>query len=167
VRQLENVCHWLTVMAPTQLIDEKDLPPEVLGEVPSSAKWAETKAPIAYQPPPAAIAAVAPVSAPVEYPGALGAQVYSKSRVDDVPALPASSSAAAPHLGWESDLTSEALVLLAKDKGDVWDALTQRFERQLIQAALSTTRGRRIEAAVKLGIGRNTITRKMADLGMD
>jgi two-component system, NtrC family, nitrogen regulation response regulator GlnG len=167
VRQLENVCHWLTVMAPTQLIDEKDLPPEVLGEVPSSAKWAETKAPTAYHPLPAAPAAVAPVSAPVEYPGALGAQVYSKSRVDDVPALPAASSAAAPHLGWESDLTSEALVLLAKDKGDVWDALTQRFERQLIQAALSTTRGRRIEAAVKLGIGRNTITRKMADLGMD
>jgi two-component system nitrogen regulation response regulator GlnG len=29
VRQLENICHWLTVMAPAQLIEPKDLPPEV------------------------------------------------------------------------------------------------------------------------------------------
>jgi two-component system nitrogen regulation response regulator GlnG len=35
VRQLENVCHWLTVMAPAQVIEPKDLPPELLsGEVP-------------------------------------------------------------------------------------------------------------------------------------
>src|SRR5688572_14849933 len=32
VRQLENLCHWLTVMAPAQLIEPKDLPPEVLAE---------------------------------------------------------------------------------------------------------------------------------------
>jgi two-component system nitrogen regulation response regulator GlnG len=37
----------------------------------------------------------------------------------------------------------------------------------LIQAALAATRGRRIEAAVKLGIGRNTITRKIQDLKLD
>ena len=67
---------------------------------------------------------------------------------------------------WESALNAEALTLLSHDKGDVWDLLLQRFERQLITAALSTTRGRRIEAAVKLGIGRNTITRKIAELGM-
>jgi two-component system nitrogen regulation response regulator GlnG len=34
VRQLENICHWLTVMAPAQMIEAKDLPPEVL--LPSS-----------------------------------------------------------------------------------------------------------------------------------
>jgi two-component system nitrogen regulation response regulator GlnG len=45
--------------------------------------------------------------------------------------------------------------------------LTKRFEACLIQAALSTTRGRRIEAALKLGIGRNTITRKIQELGME
>ena len=33
VRQLENVCHWLTVMAPAQVIEVKDLPPELLGGV--------------------------------------------------------------------------------------------------------------------------------------
>jgi len=49
----------------------------------------------------------------------------------------------------------------------VWDALTRRFEAQLIRSALEITRGRRIEAAQKLGIGRNTITRKIQDLGLD
>ena len=34
VRQLENICHWLTVMAPAQVIEVKDLPPEVLGGEP-------------------------------------------------------------------------------------------------------------------------------------
>src|SRR5512140_3401629 len=29
VRQLENVCHWLTVMAPAQVVEPKDLPPEL------------------------------------------------------------------------------------------------------------------------------------------
>src|SRR5436190_1694960 len=32
VRQLENICHWLTVMAPAQVIEAKDLPPELLAE---------------------------------------------------------------------------------------------------------------------------------------
>ena len=50
---------------------------------------------------------------------------------------------------------------------EVWDALTRKFEAQLIQTALESTRGRRIEAAQKLGIGRNTITRKIQELGLD
>jgi two-component system nitrogen regulation response regulator GlnG len=69
--------------------------------------------------------------------------------------------------GWESDLELEALSLLATDRQDVWDVLTNRFETCLIQAALATTRGRRIEAALKLGIGRNTITRKIQELGIE
>ena len=49
----------------------------------------------------------------------------------------------------------------------VWETLTREFEAQLIRSALATTRGRRIEAALKLGIGRNTITRKIQELGLD
>src|SRR5437763_2632161 len=45
VRQLENICHWLTVMAPAQLVEAKDLPPEVLG-----ASAAEAPAPVAAAP---------------------------------------------------------------------------------------------------------------------
>ena len=70
-------------------------------------------------------------------------------------------------MGWEPGLEQEALSLLNAGRTDVWDALTRRFETSLIQAALATTRGRRIEAAQKLGIGRNTITRKIQELGLD
>ena len=57
--------------------------------------------------------------------------------------------------------------MLSAGETDVWDALTRRFEASLILTALDVTRGRRIEAAQKLGIGRNTITRKIQELGLD
>ena len=77
---------------------------------------------------------------------------------------PLAQSAAA---GWEAELEAEAVALLAAGREDVWDVLTRRFESRLIHAALAATRGRRIEAAHKLGIGRNTITRKIQELGLD
>ena len=69
--------------------------------------------------------------------------------------------------GWEADLEIEALALLATGRTDVWDVLSRRFESKLIQTALLNTRGRRIEAAQKLGIGRNTITRKIQELNLE
>jgi two-component system nitrogen regulation response regulator GlnG len=68
---------------------------------------------------------------------------------------------------WLSDLEREAKALLDAGQTDVWDHLTKLFEARLIHTALELTRGRRIEAAQKLGIGRNTITRKIQELGMD
>jgi two-component system nitrogen regulation response regulator GlnG len=68
---------------------------------------------------------------------------------------------------WEHGLEVEAQELLASGRHDVWDALTRRFESKLILAALASTRGRRIEAAQRLGIGRNTITRKIQELGLE
>ena len=81
----------------------------------------------------------------------------------------AASWAAALALGsaWEAGLEAEALALLATGRSDVWDVLSRRFESKLIQTALLNTRGRRIEAAQKLGIGRNTITRKIQELGLE
>ena len=73
-----------------------------------------------------------------------------------------------PALGsWLGDLQREARGLLEAGVPDVWDTLTRKFEGQLIHTALEVTRGRRIEAAQKLGIGRNTITRKIQELGLD
>jgi two-component system nitrogen regulation response regulator GlnG len=72
-----------------------------------------------------------------------------------------------PLTGWELELEAEATALLGAGQTDVWDALTHRFESRLILAALANTKGRRIEAAQKLGIGRNTITRKIQELGLD
>jgi two-component system nitrogen regulation response regulator GlnG len=68
---------------------------------------------------------------------------------------------------WEQGLEGEAIALLNSGRLDVWDVLTRRFESRLILAALATTKGRRIEAAHKLGIGRNTITRKIQELGLE
>ena len=69
--------------------------------------------------------------------------------------------------GWLGGLEQRARELLQSGEPMVWDTLTREFEAQLIRAALELTRGRRIEAAHKLGIGRNTITRKIQELGLD
>ena len=78
----------------------------------------------------------------------------------------AAASAAAPS-PWLSGLEQDARALLLSGTPEVWDTLTRKFEAQLIHTALEITRGRRIEAAQKLGIGRNTITRKIQELGLD
>ena len=67
---------------------------------------------------------------------------------------------------WEQGMAKVAQALLATDRTDVWDEMTRRFESHLIQAALASSKGRRIDAAHKLGIGRNTITRKIQELGL-
>jgi len=112
VRQLENVCHWVTVMAPGQVVDVADLPPEARGE------------------------------------GAGGE--------------------AAPGTGdWRRALEREVAARLGRGESGIADALTREFEAILIARALQHTGGRRIEAAALLGIGRNTLTRKVQDLKID
>ena len=143
VRQLENICHWLTVMAPAQVIEVKDLPPEVIqaGTFDLTATGEGVSV--------SAEAGVLPANVP--------------SNIGPVP-VPAAVS---DMTGWEVCLEKEALSLLGADRQDVWGELSKRFESRLILAALTSTRGRRIEAAQKLGIGRNTITRKIQELGLD
>ena len=162
VRQLENVCHWLTVMAPAQVIESKDLPPEVLG-----AMSELTKAPLA-----SAVPSALPAPAPVAADKALTGQGDVHDLPTHVAAMSPTSaeqnaSPASPAHGWEADLEQEAQALLASGSSDVWDVLSRRFESKLIQTALLNTRGRRIEAAQKLGIGRNTITRKIQELNLE
>jgi len=143
VRQLENVCHWLTVMAPAQVIEPKDLPPELLGgELPRLLAGTDALA--------------APPVAATASPAALA-----------MPPTAAVSVLAGAATGWLVDLQREARRLLEAGDPEVWDTLTRQFEAQLIQTALDVTRGRRIEAAHKLGIGRNTITRKIQELNLD
>ena len=167
VRQLENICHWLTVMAPAQVIEVKDLPPEVLD---SRAIAAPAGGPTTFT------ALSSGVGAPVHLPGGTVPGMHADS--EEATFHSGSSSSAAEHAQapglpmaasstWQTGLEQEALVLLNDGQTDVWDVLSRRFETSLIQAALATTRGRRIEAAQKLGIGRNTITRKIQELGID
>ncbi|HEY0666239.1 MAG TPA: nitrogen regulation protein NR(I) [Gallionella sp.] len=110
VRQLENLCHWLTVMTPTQTVEIADLPPE----------WRDT-------------------------PTASGT----------------------PEENWSTALALHAAKVLQRGDERIMDTLTARFERTLILQALHHTNGRRIEAATLLGIGRNTLTRKIQELGLD
>ena len=173
VRQLENICHWLTVMAPAQVVEAKDLPPEVLGAA-APVPVAELRAAMPSQ----MVVVAEPVAAvvvPVEVPAYRPPGGYGEVREIPEPPLPvpavvvAAGIGAAPATGsaWEAGLEAEALDLLATGRHDVWDELSRRFESRLILTALSNTRGRRIEAAQKLGIGRNTITRKIQELGLE
>src|SRR6266446_6192549 len=108
VRQLENLCHWLTVMAPGMNVDVKDLPPELREE-----------------------------------------------------ALVASAE------NWVTALEREAESLLKRGDSAIREELSRQFERALITRALAHTGGRRIEASVLLGMGRNTLTRKIQELGLE
>jgi len=168
VRQLENICHWLTVMAPAQTIEPKDLPPELLSLGAASAL------PVALSGSPATASAVFSSSVPaasMPEPVSAGAVVpdaMAKSFAAEVPREPLSSAEVPDGPSrWLVDLERESRSLLLAGEPDVWDTLTRKFEAQLIHTALDMTRGRRIEAAQKLGIGRNTITRKIQELGLD
>jgi two-component system nitrogen regulation response regulator GlnG len=151
VRQLENICHWITVMAPAQVVDGKDLPPELLGE--GSGGLPESR--------PASIGSMqVPAPAPAA-PHESSPLPAASNGVDR--AVPAPVAA----VGWLTGLETESRGLLEAGEPEVWDQLTRQFEARLIRTALEVTRGRRIEAAQKLGIGRNTITRKIQELGLD
>jgi two-component system, NtrC family, nitrogen regulation response regulator GlnG len=181
VRQLENVCHWLTVMAPAQVIESKDLPPELLD---LHADPLAVLAPLNGMPPTFSNSSGADV-AKNHAPASLGETLASGEHptsgepAEGFPSgLPGASEVASPGsltdvLGgssapvWLRDLERDARQRLESGQPDVWDALTRQFEACLIHTALELTRGRRIEAAQKLGIGRNTITRKIQELGMD
>jgi two-component system nitrogen regulation response regulator GlnG len=154
VRQLENICHWLTVMAPAQTIEAKDLPPEL---------QSISTAPAA----PVAVAAHPVVESSPEVALELPVLSGSAALASVAQAELAPAATTATPAGWLADLEAESRRLLQAGEPGVWDTLTRQFEAQLIHTALDITRGRRIEAAQKLGIGRNTITRKIQELGLD
>lgn len=113
VRQLENVCRWLLVMAPSKLIRPEDLPEEVReGEV------------------------FSPVLEEAGEPDEKG-------------------------VDWRSGLRREIRDALRLGESHPYDRLVTEVEQMLFRAALEHTRGRRGEAATLLGIGRNTLTRKL------
>lgn len=112
VRQLENLCHWITVMAPAQTVEVADLPADMRGTA------------------------------------------------GDKNAVPVDSS-------WRRALEREVMASLARGEKGIFGGLNRSFEASLISKALEHTGGRRIEAAMLLGIGRNTLTRKIQELGLN
>jgi len=126
VRQLENLCHWLTVLAPAQVVKIEDLPLEMR------------------QPAAAPVAAQSPEAPAVPLPAVSGLSG-----------------------DWTRSLVAEVERRLQEGVPDVMDALARDFEAAVIRTALRHTHGRRIDAATRLGVGRNTITRKIQDLQLE
>jgi len=111
VRQLENLCRRLTVMAPGRIITTTDLPTEVRGQ---------------------------------------GAAVTGTVAND-----------------WQQLLVQAVTTRLERGQHDILAEVGPQFERTLLRTALSFTGGRKQEAARWLGWGRNTLTRKLKELGID
>ncbi len=109
VRQLENTCRWITVMASGREVHINDLPPELLNQ--------EEK-------------------------------VTTSNN-------------------WEQALQNWADQQLAQGKKSLLDNAVPIFERIMIETALKHTAGRRRDASLLLGWGRNTLTRKIKELGME
>ncbi len=108
VRQLENTCRWITVMASGREVHVQDLPPELMEH-----------------------------SREVE-----------------------------PSGDWNKALRHWADQALARGQSDILSEAVPIFERALIETALKHTAGRKRDAANLLGWGRNTLTRKLKELGM-
>ena len=109
VRQLENTCRWITVMASSRDVHISDLPPELL------------------------------------------AQEESSTTTNN----------------WEQALRNWADQQLTRGQQSLLDIATPAFERIMIETALKHTAGRRRDASILLGWGRNTLTRKIKELNMD
>jgi two-component system nitrogen regulation response regulator GlnG len=140
VRQMENTCRWLTVMAPGQDIHLLDLPPELLQ--PSASATAAASA---------TTAAAMPV-----------AEAIRPEKPSPVPA----GNGAVSSVSWDQLLSQWATRELAAGTDDLLGIATPAFERVMIEVALKACDGQRQEAARRLGWGRNTLTRKIKELGM-
>ena len=71
-----------------------------------------------------------------------------------------------PVTNWEQALRQWADQALGRGQSNLLDSAVPTFERIMIETALKHTAGRRRDAAVLLGWGRNTLTRKIKELGM-
>jgi len=115
IRQLENTCRYITVMAPSASITADDIPDEIKND--------------------------------------------NQSNVSDAVNV---SMGGTP--SWEESLSSHIKNVLS-DVNDL-TPLSKELEKLLLQEALKASKGRKIDAAKILGLGRNTITRKIKDLGL-
>jgi two-component system, NtrC family, nitrogen regulation response regulator GlnG len=147
VRQLENICHWITVMAPGQRVDVADLPPEVFASsaanVPAPAERATASAP-------PTIASINTQAAPMQ-PIDIAMRTIGNGEA----------------VLWRDTLATTLATAIRSKENAPGERLTREFEETLIRTALAETKGRRIEASVWLGWGRNTLTRKIHELGLD
>ena len=148
VRQLENLCNWITVMAPGQTVEILDLPQDLLPTAATTSPASELKKIDAGKSEMLHVAGGAVVNGAASHD--TSQNQYHESQSD-----------------WRHLLESEAMSMLVDGQSDVIVKLERTFESIVIKAALKFTHGRKNDAAIRLGIGRNTITRKIQELGID
>ena len=86
---------------------------------------------------------------------------------ENAPARTTGASSEAASGDWTALLEELVSAKLAAGESGIWTELFPDFERTVIRTALNVLNGRRIEAAQRLGLGRNTITRKIQELEID
>lgn len=175
VRQLENFCHWLTVMAPGQTIGPNDLPPELMVlEVPLPVATSTTAvSPADFTP--KSNPHIASIEAfesnqmsPSNTPPTAGYVVSHSHHISPESHTQVSATGmVGGSSNWAEPLSLKAEALLRSESTDIWGELSREFDQVLIEAALKVCKGRRVEAANRLGMGRNTITRKLRELNID
>mgnify|MGYP006423490669 CR=1 FL=1 len=138
VRQLENTCRWLTVMASGQEVVLEDLPAELRSGSQGSEKLSSEDE----------------AAAQISVNGEEYAQQDTKSRGT----ISSSSD------DWTTPLALWAEKALVNGHHNILDETLPQLEQTLIHAALAYTHGHRQEAARLLGWGRNTLTRKIKEL---
>ena len=139
VRQLENVCLWLTVMAAGDTVLTQDLPPELLADNAADSLSNNN-----------AQAALTTQAIP-------SAQMNSTSPIHSH----TSTAITETSISWQQALADWAKQSLQAGETDILQLATPEFERVLLREALSHSGGRKLAAAKLLGWGRNTLTRKL------
>jgi two-component system nitrogen regulation response regulator GlnG len=135
VRELQNICHRLTVMVSAQEIMPKDLPKDFHQFTPTNSSVNS-----------------------LDY--------VNPENIIPVAAIPKQVIQPSSSSSWESGLKTIAKKMLEANNEGIYQELLNKFEKSLIETALEVTRGRKVEAAERLGIGRNTITRKVQELNI-
>ncbi|PNK61366.1 sigma 54-interacting transcriptional regulator [Psychrobacter sp. FDAARGOS_221] len=163
VRQLENACRWITVMATGDMLTVEDLPPDL------------TEFATRY---------LAPESQTAEFTThstndpALNSEVSNNNQLDshNIHSNNSANNLASAHahnlptvdsLSWQQQLRTWATHALHEGQTDILQQAAPEFEAVLIEVALAHSNGRKGDAAELLGWGRNTLTRKIKLLGLD
>ncbi len=145
VRQLENVCLWLTVMATGDMVMVEDLPPELIEKMPSPQEPRSQQN----------LSVIETTQNPQHNDGAYSPNKNHQNN---------QASQTNENQSWQQALAIWAEQSLQTGETDILQTAAPEFERVLLKAALNHSGGKKIAAANLLGWGRNTLTRKLQQL---
>ena len=155
VRQLENVCLWLTVMATGDTVMVDDLPPELLEAMPANAELQ-----------PEQTLPLSEFTQRNQQQNSDSPHSHNQNSNQNNSIQDNQTQIFAKNASWQQALAEWAKQALQTGQTDILQTATPEFERVLLTAALNHSGGKKIAAANLLGWGRNTLTRKLQQLDM-